>query len=303
MHNKIPILTIAGLLVCLAIVVPAAQANEKCSLQTMIGTYVFNERGSSLITDPASQPFPVHWSAAIAPFVTVGEVTFTADGTGEGFYWIHVGTLSGGLNPTPVQVTIIEMNPDCTGKFRYSVTLPGAPSATMIEERFVLFDNGREYRSVPTFIDPSGIPTLAWIGIGKRVSKPSDPVKSCKPENIHGTYVITAENIVQAPLLPPDGKVAGFADTIVFQLNVSMTGDYTGRIFEKLGPVSFEGTVFGNITVNPDCSFSWDLNVKDITTTPIHIRGVFFNDGKELYSLALEEGIDASFAQGARIGQ
>lgn len=302
MHYKIPILTIAGLLACLGMFLPVAQANEKCSLQTMVGTYVFNEQGSSLITDPASQPFPVHWSAAIAPFVTVGQVTFAADGRGDGFYWIHVGTLSGGLDPTPMQVNIIEMNADCTGKFRYSVTLPGAPSATMIEERFVLFDSGREYRSVPSFIGPSGIPTLAWIGTGRRVSKPDDLLKSCKAENIHGTYVITAENIVQSPLLP-DGKVGGFTDIIVFLLNLSMTGDYTGSIFEKLGPISFEGTIFGTITINSDCSFSWDLNVKDITTAPIRVRGVFFNDGKEFYSLALEEGIDASFAQGIRVGQ
>lgn len=302
MHNKITLVAIAALLVCLGIAIPAAEANGPCSLKTMEGTYVFNERGSSLITDPASQPFPVHWSAAIAPFVTVGKVTFTAEGMGEGFYWIHAGSLRGGLDPTPVQVTIIEMNADCTGKFRYSVALPGAPSATMVEERFILFDNGREYRSIPSFIDQSGIPTLAWIGTGRRVSKPSDPVKSCKPEDIHGAYLITAENIVQFPFLP-NNQVGGFADTILFQLNVSMTGDYTGTIFEKPGPLSFEGTVFGKITVNPDCSFSWELNVTDITTEPIHVRGVFFNDGKELYSLALEPGIDASFAQGTRISQ
>ena len=110
MHHKITLIAIAGLLVGLGTAIPAAQANEPCSLKTMEGTYVFNVQGSSLITDPASQPFPFHWSAAIAPFVTVGKVTFNAEGTGEGFYWIHVGSLSGGLDPTPVQVRIIEMN-------------------------------------------------------------------------------------------------------------------------------------------------------------------------------------------------
>src|SRR5215472_13146306 len=111
MHKKITLVAIVGLLVCLAIAIPVAQANEPCTLKTMEGTYVFNEQGASLITDPASQPFPAHWSAAIAPFVTVGKVTFTAEGKGEGFYWIHVGPLSGGLEPAPVEVTIIEMNP------------------------------------------------------------------------------------------------------------------------------------------------------------------------------------------------
>ncbi len=302
MKTKTTVLLLVGLLVSLGFAVPAAQAQEKCSLQTMAGTYAFYEKGSSLVLDPFVQPFPIHWSGAVATFITVGKVTFTPEGVGNGFYWIRIGSLNGGLDPIPVQVAIIEMNEDCTGKFRYSVTLPGAPASTIIEERFVAFDNGQEYRSVPSFIGPTGVPTLAWIGTGRRVSKPGEAVKSCRPENIHGTYLITAENIVQAPFLP-NNQVGGFADTTLFKLNVSMTGDYTGMLYEKLGPLSFEGAVFGKITVNPDCSFSWDLNVENITTEPIHIRGVFFDDGKELYALAIEVGIDSSFAQGTRTSQ
>jgi hypothetical protein len=297
MPNKITIVAIAALLVFLGTGVPAAQADEKCSLQSMTGTYVFNERGSSLIANPLVQPFPVHMSGALAPFVTVGQVTFNSDGVGNGFYWIRVGSLSGGLEATAVQVTIIEMKEDCTGKFRYSINLPGSPSATIVEERFVVFDNGREYRSVPSFIGETGVPTLAWIGTGRRVTKPGDPVKSCGPQTVHGTYLITAENIVEVD------PTTAFADTIVFRLNISMTGDYAGMLFEKLGPVSVELPVFGTFTVNPDCSFSWSLNVQGITTEPIKIRGVLFAEGKEFYAMAIEAGIDSSFAQGMRIGQ
>jgi hypothetical protein len=67
--------------------------------------------------------------------------------------------------------------------------------------------------------------------------------------------------------------------------------------------VSVELPVFGTFTTNPDCSFSWSLNVTGITTAPIQIRGVFFEGGKEFYSLAIESGIDSSFAQGMRIRQ
>ena len=42
------------------------------------------------------------------------------------------------------------MNPDCTGKIRYTVNLTGI-SAT-IEERFFVFDEGREIRSVPILL-------------------------------------------------------------------------------------------------------------------------------------------------------
>ena len=130
-------LKLTALLLCLRVAVPAAYAQEECTLQTMAGTYAFFDKGSSLIVDPSQQPFPLHWAAAMAPFVTVGEVTFTPEGVGDGFYWISIGALSGGLNPIPVHVTITEMNHNCSGKFQYAVNLPGI-SAT-IEERFVLF--------------------------------------------------------------------------------------------------------------------------------------------------------------------
>jgi hypothetical protein len=299
MRNKITRFVFVGLLVFLGIAVPAAQATEKCTLQTMTGTYVFNDRGSSTILDlSAAPPFPVHFAAAVAPFVAVGEITFNHQGVGNGFYWIQIGSLSGGLNPIPVQVTIIEMNEDCTGKFKYSIILPGSASGTLIEERFVAFDEGREYRSVPTFIDQTGVPTLAWIGTGQRVRKPDEPLQSCRPQNVHGTYLITAENIVALT------QTAAFTDTILFRMNISMTGIYTGTLYEKLGPVfPIELPIFGTFTVNSDCSFSWNLNVQGITTTPIHIRGVLFNEGKDLYGLAIEDGIESSFAQGTRISQ
>jgi hypothetical protein len=70
MPNKIRILTIAGLFVYLSIVVPTAKGNENCSLQTIAGTYVFNERGSSLMTDPASQPFLVPWDLNVKDITT-----------------------------------------------------------------------------------------------------------------------------------------------------------------------------------------------------------------------------------------
>ena len=108
--------SIACLLVLLGIAVPSAQASEKCSLETMAGTYAFYEKGSSLFVNLSGKPPPPpFWAAGIVPFLTVGEVTFNPQGVGEGFYWIIAGSLSGGSEPTYVPVTIFEMNPDCTG--------------------------------------------------------------------------------------------------------------------------------------------------------------------------------------------
>jgi hypothetical protein len=297
MAKKVTIITIAALLACLSLAVSATRAQEPCSLKTMAGTYAFYERGSSSILDPSGQPpFPVHWPGAIAPFITVGEVTFTPHGLGEGFYWIRIGSLNGGFDPIPVQVQITEMNGDCTGKFRYAVNLPNVPPAT-IEERFIVFDNGREYRSLPTSIE-GGVPTLAWIGAGRRIRKPSQPVNSCGPQSAHGTYLISAENII------PVDSTSAFTDTILFRLDISMAGDYTGMLYEKLGPLSVELPVSGKFAVNPDCSFSWDLDlvINEIPAT-VGIRGVLFDEGKEFYGLAMDEGMLYSFAQGVRVSE
>jgi hypothetical protein len=107
------------LFLCLCVAVPSAYAQQQCSLQTMAGTYAMYERGSSFLLDPSQQPIPLHWAGAMATFINVGEATFSSKGVGNGFYWILIGTLNGGLDPIPVQVTITEMNPECTGKVTY----------------------------------------------------------------------------------------------------------------------------------------------------------------------------------------
>lgn len=303
MRNQITVIATAGLLLVCCLAVPAAFAQEKCNLQTLTGTYAFFEKGSSLILDPSQQPFPLHWAAALAPFANVAEITFTPESGGEGFYWIYIGALNGGFDPIPVHVTITEMKEDCTGKMRYSISLPGIPSAT-IEERIIVFDNGREFRSVPTLIE-NGIPTLAWTGTGHRISKSPKPVHFCGPQTAHGTYLLTAENIIAV-----DPKTA-VADTLIIREDVSLTGDYTGTLYEKIGPVSVETPALGTVKVNPDCSFTATLKVPEFFSDAITMKGVFFNGGKEYYALAIEDlslppeqqGIKFSFAYGKRISQ
>jgi len=144
---------------CLCLAVPAAYAHKACSLQTLVGTYAIYEKGASSILDPANAAAFPFLTGATAPFVNITELTFSPDGVGEGFFWIRIGALSSGLQPIPVQGTVTEMNPNCTGKLQYAVNLPNLGTAT-IEERFLLFDEGREFRSVPTSIQ-GGIETLA----------------------------------------------------------------------------------------------------------------------------------------------
>jgi hypothetical protein len=291
------IFNITLMLVCLCAAVTVAQAQGPCSLQTFTGTYAFYERGSSAIFDPTSQPYPFHWAGAFAPFVTVGEVTMGSEGIGDGFYWIREGSLNGGLDPIPVHVTVTEMNKDCTGKFSY---LAGN---TTIVERIIVFDNGREFRTIPASISQNGDTTLAWVGEGHRISKPGEPLNTCGPQTAKGAWLWAVENLVRF-----DTPVPILSDAVLLRFDISMTGDYTGTLYEKLGPHGdIVLPVRGTMTVNPDCSFATGLIIDfggGVTATA-PVRGVFFDEGKKAFGLNMNTdttGTQYSVGTGVRIG-
>ena len=311
MNTRIAAVSVVILLVCFCVAVPGAQAQGRCSLETFAGTYVSFDRGSSLTIDlastgvlspaPGAPSSPLAWDApGVVPFVNVAEVSYTPDGHGDGFFWMWAGPVSAKLEPIPLHIDITEMNEDCTGKFQYTL-----PSGATLVERFVIFDNGRQYRSVPI---SGGIPTLAWIGNGRRISRGSAPVNFCGPQTAHGSYLMTCENIMRSAYYP----TKAVADTFLLRMDVSMAGDYTGLLYEKYGAVSIDGLpVSGTFTVNPDCSFAATLDVNPSEEGAIEERGVFFNEGKEFYSMGIlnpsrpanDQGIKYSFCQGTRIGQ
>ncbi len=298
MNTKATLGVIAGLLITLGFGAPAAQAQGPCTLDTFTGTYAFYEKGSSAILDPNSQPYPYHWAGAIAPFVTVGEVTVGPDGVGHGFFWIRVGSLNGGLEPIPLETTVTEMNEDCTGKVSAQFNLAGQPKT--IVERFILFDNGREYRAIPTEI-VNGDPTLAWIMEGHRISKSGEPPSTCGPQTANGSWLMQVENLVQfGPSVPI------FSDVLLLREDVSTSGDYTGMLYEKLGPTgNIALPIWGTITVNPDCSYKADINLT-IQGNPVTIatRGLYLDEGKKVYGLQVSSGgTKFSFGQGLRMGE
>jgi hypothetical protein len=292
MSRKVSVVALVGLLLSLASAAPAVHAQTPCSIDTFAGTYAFYDQGSSSIFDPTSQPFPLHWAGAFAPFVTVGEVTMGSGGVGDGYYWIRFGSFNAGIDPVPVHLTVTEMNADCTGKFQYEFNL--LRTLTTIEERFILFDNGRQFRSIPT---STGVPTLVWIGEGHRISKPGEP-HTCGPQTASGSYVQQVENLVRF------GSNPIFSDVLLLRSDVSMNGEFTGTLYEKLGPggnIVLPAT--GTITVNPDCSYASNLNltIQGVPVT-IAIRGVFFDQGKKFYGLQVSTGgTQYSFGQGERI--
>jgi len=91
------------LLFCSCVAVPAVYAQKECTLQTLTGTYAVYEKGASSflnLTPPPSQ-FP-YFSGVTAPFVNLGELTFSPDGVGTGFYWIKIGALNSDFAPFPI---------------------------------------------------------------------------------------------------------------------------------------------------------------------------------------------------------
>lgn len=258
-------------------IIPAAYSQGNCSFQTAVGTYAMYERGFSFALDPTQQPYPVHFGGATAPFANVGLVTFKPNGIGDGYYWIYAGLINGGFQSIPVHITITEMNADCTGKFSYVASLPGGLSAT-VEERMILFNNGDEFRTIPTSIQ-NGIGTLAWIGTGHRISKSANPVRSCGQQIARGTYVMNIENIIM------DQPTKAIADTVLIRQDISMTGEYKGAMYEKYADLpAVETWVEGKMTVNPDCSFTSIVQIPQYSVNLLG-KGVFFNQGKEFYMI------------------
>jgi len=296
------------LLFSLCLGTAAAYGQGPCTLQTLAGTYAISQKGSStIIPDPSSAPAPYHWSGALAPFVAIGEVTFGNNGVGNGFYWIRLGKLNGGLDPIPVTVTITELNADCTGTWEFQSTLPGpSPSTYTIEERFIAFDNGREARSIP--IASGGAPANTWIGKLHRISKPGELLSTCGPQTANGSFLMTVENLVRMPA-DQNHSDAIYSDALLLRLDVSMSGNYTGTLYEKMGP---EGNivlpVWGTMIVSPDCSYATDLMIQFengvISASPI--RGVFFEQGKKMFGLNMRNlpwGTQYSYGEGVRISQ
>lgn len=283
---------------------PLVVAQAECTLQTVSGTYAMYEQGFSLVASLATTT--PSWAApSLIPFGNITEITFDDNGVGEGFYWLWRGALRADIDAAPEHALITELNPDCTGKIEYQVPVPGSTVPATIPERIIVFDEGREIRTVPLTI-ANGIPTMAWLGEGHRIIKGNGPPTNGGPQMVSGTYIATCQNIVTSPANP----AIAVADAFILRLDVGMNGDFTGQIFEKMGPASIEGhSVWGRFDVNPNCSINGTLLFDGIPGT-ILTRGVLFDGGKQLYITGVynigkpadQQGLKYSMCHGTRAG-
>lgn len=278
----------------------AVHAEDSCNLKTLEGTYAISERGSSLALGTVPAPdYPLHFTGAVAPFSNVALIAFGLDGDGSGFHWTWVGTLNGGVEPLPLQARVTEMKEDCTGTILFWWNLPGMPDV-VVEERIIVFDNGREFRSVAKDTR-SIVPGLAFNGTGQRIREAVASSASCNPQTVHGKYLITGEHITPRETL--------LANTVVMRIDIAMDGTYTGAMWEKLGArAPQEAPVEGTISVNPDCSLSTAMKITKAggVVVTLTIKGIFFDEGKRAYAMVVtpnQQGIRYSLGEMLRIGQ
>jgi hypothetical protein len=140
---------------------------------------------------------------------------------------------------------------------------------------------------------------LTSIGEGHRISKSGMPT-SCGPQTARGAYLLAADNMVRL------GSNPLFTDAVLIRYDVSMTGDLTGTLYEKLGTTGHIALpVWGKISVDPDCSFAATFSFTlQGTTRTVPMRGVFFDEGKNLFGLNVNVGAGGtqySFGRGQRI--
>jgi hypothetical protein len=282
---KINLFAAGGLLVCLGVGVPTAQAQGKCSLETITGTYEFEERGAiEVFSLPTTAPVMV-------PFANVGEVTLTPkqgdDTYGSGFFWVQRGAgTAANDNPPKLTLTVnnLTINDDCTGTVTYTLDQSG----TTIVEDFIGFNEGRESRTILHSITPASpdiMNFMAWTGSFHRIAKPGEPV-NCGPETGAGTWLTTGGAITA---LPPNSfpfPNPALYGKVINRFHCSISGKCAGGpLYEKFGPPSTGSVKEGDLTVFSDCSFEAAFIFTGEPNTTYQVRGVFFDHGKQFSSL------------------
>jgi hypothetical protein len=304
---KVNVLAAASLLVCLGLLVPRVQAQGNCSLETITGTYAFEERGAvELLSLPTTAP-------VIVPFANLGEINLTpkeGNGSyGSGFYWGQRGAGSAANdNPPKETVTIdnLTINADCTGTVTYTLDQSGAQ---IVEDLFV-FDEGREARSVLhsfTPANPDVINLMAWTGTFHRIAKRGEAV-NCGPQTGAGTWLTTGEGITAVPSgLFPSITDPALYGKVITRFHCSLSGDCAGGpLYEKFGAFSSGAIKEGHVTTFSDCSFEGSIIFAGEPNTTYQTRGVFFDQGRQFYSLMFgpsDGTLEFAPSQGTLIGK
>lgn len=146
-------------------------AQSQCGLESVRGKWAFSEIGWSVLPG----------SATADPVTVMGVVSidYTGQMSGSGT-WISGAALPG--TPLPAGAVIdfdftgsVSINSDCTGSWRYTITVRGMPGPLPREfiERIVYAPQTDEIVSMSV---QSALSKPLWIGSSKRLSKTPGPI-------------------------------------------------------------------------------------------------------------------------------
>ena len=151
---------------------PGLPAQAQCSINSVRGTWGFAELGWTVPLGSAS-------TAVASPATVAGVVSIDYSGNLTGSGTFVSGT---GVPGTPIpagevvdfdfQGTVV-ITPDCTGVFRYSLTVGGAPLPGQFIERFVYSPPKDEILSMSI---QSPLSKPLWIGYYMRLGAVPKPV-------------------------------------------------------------------------------------------------------------------------------
>jgi hypothetical protein len=144
----------------------ALAAQQPCSVSNIRGTWAMTASGWAIPLAPANSP--------AAPVASIGAFTIDYAGRLMGSGSISWATGIAGTNIAAGDVLdfdmvdgSVDLNPDCTGIWRYSVKLKGMPALTGYVERIVVVPQKDEI----VFLSiRSPLSKPMWVGTAKRIS-------------------------------------------------------------------------------------------------------------------------------------
>ncbi len=219
-------------------------AQAPCSVETVRGVWIETTGvGTAMVAAPGSaQP-------VAAPVTALGMYSIDEQGRLTG--WFNM-MLAGDYSDATVAGRV-EVNSNCTGTIRFTVTPLGAPGPLPGEGAFriLVLDNGNEIRAMSVTDFP-----LKYTGVEthRRIVRNSQAAPKCTAETVRGTYGIVAEGItlitVPGQTQPVPAPYSGIG-AIAIDGRGGITGGSTASVAGGLGEVELADA---SLQVLADCT-------------------------------------------------
>ncbi len=285
------LVALAAILLC-----SLSSVAQECSLQSIVGTYAIRYTGESFLGDmpfppgtaPTASALPVHSPGLYAYGVIVGVMTIKPDATMNIRYWSTIGSwssmrtgvsMAGSIKSIGLERTAGGVELGCVGLAEYAPFENAPPH----RDRFFVLDNGREIRSMP--FDTPAFPTVATMGVARRITRAGDPAPRCGAQTARGSYLLSCPG----PLFNPSGEVKTVGSMAFIHLKLQENGVMTGVLHNRSANVYTPVQVDGGLVVNPDCTGeAWFVAPEFVPGAVLKSMFVFTSEGRDGFALPLE---------------